>query len=367
MRTPHSNDPPQKTWSLGALLLACGIGIYAVGFGILVFLDWTGQIDGTVLKDRWHRPQQTDYRSIPPHLIAYQQTAVFRCPVIGQPTCFAVQNDSTFIIGTADPPALSFFDGDGTFLRKIDLPEEPKAVVCGTSETIFTDKIVAAHPHDIAIYTAEGDRETLQLPLDKKSDIQSLILTPDYLFAADSGKRCIYRLREQGRLDLTFGNTNEDEDSFTGFVVYASPITMAFSPLTGLLSITNPGKHRIEVFTQDGIYKPELGWGEPSAHLSGFAGCCNPIGLAVLDDGRILTVEKAVSRIKIFKQDTSLDCVVAGPGTLEAVPPWVERTPRKPVQRYFAAAVLSDGRIAVLDFEYAAMRIFAPIQAARQQ
>jgi hypothetical protein len=352
-------------------LLWCSIGIYAIGFGIILFLDRTGRIDWTVLKDRvtgrWHQQQQTDYRSIPPHLMPYQQTAVFRCPVIGQPTCFAVQNDSTFIIGTADPPALSFFDSSGMFLRKIDLPEEPKALVYGTSETILTDKIVVAHSQNIAIYTAEGDRETLRLHRDKKSDIQSLVLTPDYLFAADTGKRCIYRLHEQGTLDLTFGNTGESEDSFIGFVVYASPITMTFSPLTGLLFITNPGKHRIEVFTQDGIHRPELGWGEPSAHVSGFAGCCNPIGLAVLDDGRILTVEKAVSRIKIFKQDTYLDCVVAGPGTLESLPPGVERAPLKSGQRYFAAAVLSEGRIAVFDFEYAAIRIFAPLQTAQRQ
>jgi hypothetical protein len=83
----------------------------------------------------------------------------------------------------------------------------------------------------------------------------------------------------------------------------------------------------------------------------------------VLDDGRILTVEKAISRIKIYREG-QLDCVVAGSGTLEAIPPESGRTPQKPEQRFFAVAVLSDGRIAIFDFVYRTIRIFAPIDAS---
>ena len=295
---------------------------------------------------------KTDYRSIPPEWITYRQTAVFPCSVFGQPTCFALRNDSTFIIGTADPPTLLFIDGNGTLQRKIDLPEEPKAVVCGTSETILTDKIIVAHPKHITVYTIEGKAEiSWKLP-DQKSAIQSLVLTPHHLFAADSGKHSIYRFDTDGNLDLTFGE---------GFVVYASPITMTYSPYSGLLYIANPGKHRIEVFTPDGIYKPELSWGEPSVNLSGFAGCCNPIGLATLDDGRILTVEKSVSRIKIFKTNGRLDGVVAGSSILEAPPQESGRTSPKPNQHYFAAVVLSDGHIAVFDFSFVVIRVFVPL------
>jgi hypothetical protein len=125
-----------------------------------------------------------------------------------------------------------------------------------------------------------------------------------------------------------------------------------------LLYITNPGKHRIEVFTQNGMYKPELSWGEPSGNLGGFVGCCNPIGVAVLNDGRILTVEKSISRIKVFKPSGELDCVVAGPSVLDQMPPERKRT-LKP-DRYFAATILSEGRIAVFDFDGQRIRIFAP-------
>ena len=194
-----------------------------------------------------------------------------------------------------------------------------------------------------------------------------MVLTSDSLFAADTGKLCIYRFNANGELELMFRHDSvhfflEPKGTFygslPGFVVYASPITMTFSPADGLLYIANPGRHRVDVFTQDGLYQPELGWGEPSGSLSGFVGCCNPIGLAALDDGRILTVEKAISRIKIFREG-KLDCVVAGPGILEEVPNNSERHPAEPGGRYFTAVPLSSGEIAVFDYEYAVVRVFS--------
>jgi len=298
-------------------------------------------------RDQHRITSPADAFHAPPEWIAYQQTAVFTLPLTGTPTCFAVRED-TFVIGTDTPPALWFFDTDGILLRKIDLPDEPKALICGTADTIFSDKIVVARSAYIAVYTAEGQLETSWKLPGEELNIRSLALTPDYLFAADTSKRSIHRFNEYGSLDLTFGN----------FIVYASPIVLTHSPQTNLLYIAHPGKHRVEAFTQDGEYQPELSWGEPSAGYLGFAGCCNPIGLAVLDDGGILTVEKAISRIKIF-QDGEFDSIVAGPGILDSLPPGMIRHSPLTPDRYFAAAVLSKGRIAVFDFEYAAVRIFA--------
>jgi hypothetical protein len=98
--------------------------------------------------------------------------------------------------------------------------------------------------------------------------------------------------------------------------------------------------------------------------LEGFAGCCNPVGLAVLDDGRILTVEKAISRIKIYRTDGTLDAVVAGADVLDRLPPGLaQRMPAEPGGRYFSAIPLSDGRIAVFDFDHAVIRLFAPLRS----
>ena len=343
--------------SLGVPLLLCCLGV-----GIVLFFDYVYRDN-----DNWFGLPSSDYRDIPPELITYKQTSVFACPVNGKPICFALLGDSIFVIGSVNPHTLSFFDEKGTLLRKVDLPEEPKTIVCGTANTIFTNKIVVTHPAQIAVYNAEGEHEFVlwkdpKMPplgtITNKGyiivDLRSLVLTSDYLFAADTNQCSIYRFTTEGDLDLTF--------DFEDFTVYASPITMTFSHADGLLYIANPGKHRVEVFTQDGVHRPELSWGEPSGNLNGFAACCNPIDVVALDDGRIVTVEKAVSRIKIFGSNGKLDGVVAGHNVLERIPPSIQnRQPLEPGGRYFSAVPLSEERIAVFDFDGQLIRIFAPL------
>ena len=326
----HPKIPSRSAFrSLGVSLLLCCLGI-----GIVLF----NQIhrDG----NNWFGQSSSDFRSIPPEWITYRQTSVFDSPVEGQPTCFALLNNSTFVVGSANPHTLSLFDEKGTLLRKVNLSEEPRAIACGT------DEIIIAHPKQIAVYDAEGNRKHAWKLPSVNSNIRNLVLMSDYLFAVDSDNRRIHRYTLEGHRDLTF--------DVQDFVVYAAPITMTFSSVDGLLYITNPGKHRVEVFTQDGEYHPELGFGEPSGNLSGFVGCCNPIDVVALNDGRILTVEKSVARIKIYTQDGQLDCVVAGPDVLD--------NPPLPIQggRYFSAVQMSDGRIAVFDFDGQRIRLFSP-------
>ena len=344
-----ASDNPKRQDSLirtlGLSLLICCLGTAVV---LLIFIS----------SNRIDKQPRTDLRHIPPEWIGYRQTVTFVCPIKGKATCFAVFDDSTFVIGSADPPMLSFFNETGTLLRTIDLPEEPRAIVCGTPDTIFTDKIVVAYSRQIAVYSAEGHCEDLwKIP---GRDVRSIVLTPEHLFAACSHNCFVDRFDTTGDLNGGFGNANH-MIGFYGFVVFAAPITMTFSPQSGLLYTANPGRHRVEVFTQDGIYQPELSWGEPSGKLDGFTACCNPIGLAVLGDGRILTVEKGISRIKIYRTDGTLDTVVAGPDVLDNLPPEIGRTPLEPGGRYFSAIPLAEGRIAVFDFSGAVLRIFAPL------
>ena len=381
----NPQKPDSLLWSLGVPLLVCSLGVVAV----LYFLEQKNQWNHSVERIR------TDLRHIPPEWIGYRQTSVLVLPIEGQATCFALGGDSAFVVGSADPPRLSFFDETGTLLRTIDLPVEPKAIACGTPDTLFTDKIVVAHPNSIVVYTAEGEPVqplwehvglhtisgstwirpfpllgTGVLGSEGLVDIKSLVLTQDYLFAADSGNRLVYRFEDQvqwwnvSRIGVGTGFSEVDfdwlETSFDGFVVYAAPITMTYCSQNDLLYIANPGRHRVDVFTQDGVYRPDLSWGEPSGSLSGFAGCCNPIDLAVLDDGRILTVEKGISRVKVYRTDGGLDTVAAGSDILDRFPSALsERRPLEPGGRYCSAVPLSEGRIAVFDFDYATVRIFA--------
>ena len=335
--------------SFGMPLLFCCIGVAVALFLLERNLSWERVVARIV---------GTDFRHVPPEWIGYEQTAIFAVPIEGQAISFAVihEHDLTFVIGTANPHTLSFVDMTGTLLRQIDLPDEPRAIAIGTLETIFTDKIVVAHRYFVAVYDSRGFLEIgWDLP-HANCNVRSLVLTSDYVFAADTFGRRILRFTPSGNHDLSFAPDD-------GFIVFVSPIVMTHCPRTDLLYIANPGRHRVDVFTQDGVYMPELSWGRASRELAGFVGCCNPIGLAVLDDGRILTVEKAASRIKLFREG-ELDSVVAGWDILESFPPEFRRLPLRRGGRDFAAVPLSEGRIAVFDFDHKAVRIVAPIGSA---
>ena len=69
----------------------------------------------------------------------------------------------------------------------------------------------------------------------------------------------------------------------------------------GLLRVNNTGRHRVEAYTASGDL--EFSWGKPPAAIEGFCGCCNPIGLALLPDGRYVTCEKGLPRVKVYSPE----------------------------------------------------------------
>ena len=78
--------------------------------------------------------------------------------------------------------------------------------------------------------------------------------------------------------------------------------------------------------------------------MADFFGCCNPAQLAVLPDGRFVTAEKGIPRVKIYARDGSFQTVVAGPSQLTDTP----------------ADLAADrhGRVLVLDGRAAKVRVF---------
>jgi hypothetical protein len=46
--------------------------------------------------------------------------------------------------------------------------------------------------------------------------------------------------------------------------------------------------------------------------INGFCGCCNPIGFALLPDGKYATCEKGLPRVKVYSETGEFESVVAG-------------------------------------------------------
>ena len=87
-------------------------------------------------------------------------------------------------------------------------------------------------------------------------------------------------------------------------------------------------------------------WGTPSYALEGFSGCCNPAHLAVLPDGRFVTSEKGLARVKVYDDQGRFETAVVAPDQLD--------TEAGPCD----VAVDGTGRILVLDPGRGVVRIF---------
>ena len=79
----------------------------------------------------------------------------------------------------------------------------------------------------------------------------------------------------------------------------------------GLLAITNPGRHRVDLFRSNGQFLSS--WGKRTRDVSGFQGCCNPLAAVSLRDGSVVTAEAGQVRLKQFDHQGNLIQQIAGP------------------------------------------------------
>jgi len=79
------------------------------------------------------------------------------------------------------------------------------------------------------------------------------------------------------------------------------------------LLAANLGAFKVQTFT-DGVKAAEFG--ARGEKLEEFTGCCNPVNVAALADGSLVTVEKSPTRVKVYDKDGKDPKVVEGLGEL---------------------------------------------------
>ena len=166
------------------------------------------------------------------------------------------------------------------------------------------------------------------------------------VFAADAGNRVVLRYDKSGKLAGRIGEKNK-ERNIPGLIM-PSPYLDVVLARDGLLRVNNTGRHRVEAYTPSGDL--EFSWGKPSNAIEGFCGCCNPIGLALLPDGRYVTCEKGLPRVKVYSPEGVFESVVAGPESFpENAKSGINKTRADCMLGGLNAAVDSQQRIYILD------------------
>jgi hypothetical protein len=245
--------------------------------------------------------QRTD-----PKLIAYEEASRWKVPH-AQARKISISPDNTLCICSGNYVTLS--DTSGVPRLEIALTDEPRCSAVAADGTIY----VGLRSH-IEVFDAQGRRKIAWDSPGKKAWLTGIAVTENELFVADAGHRVILRYDKSGQLGRRIGERDQ-ERNVPGFIIPSPFFNVAAAP-DGLLRVNNPGRHRMERYTADGDF--EGSWGMTSMGITGFCGCCNPINFALLPDGRYVTCEKGLPRVKIYSTNGEFESVVAGVETFAA-------------------------------------------------
>jgi hypothetical protein len=239
-------------------------------------------------------------------------------------------------------------DTQGQRVMEIALPGPARCAAVAQEGTIY----VALREH-IEVFDSKGQRRGTWESPGKKTWITGLAVGDNDVFAADSGNRVVWRHDRSGKRIGRIGEKNKDRN-IPGFVL-PSPFLDVELHRDGLLRVNNPGRHQVEAYTPDGDL--ELVWGKATMGIEGFCGCCNPIALALLPDGRIVTCEKGLPRVKVYTAKGEFESVVAGPGAFAENAKVCD--PADCTTGGLDAAVDASGKIYVLDLVANDVRVMA--------
>jgi hypothetical protein len=273
-----------------------------------------------------------DYLQVKPEMILYREIRNMKLQM-AEPAGISYQGQKLYVAGDEK---LLCFDLKGNIIFEIQLNAVPWCVKATPGEIYVgcAKQILAIDPdsHDVSLFSSLND----------SSLITSIDVSHDQIFAADAGKRLVYRINRSGEKEMEIEGKSE-EDDLHGFILPSPNFDLAFNSF-GELWIANPGKHALENYTPEG--KLREWWSNASADLKGFSGCCNPANFAFLPDGNFITSEKGLVRIKEYKPSGEFVGVVAPPALFgdEVVSPDI--------------AVDESGIVYALDKERKMIRIF---------
>lgn len=287
----------------GMVCLAVVVAVVAV-----VRMDtWGGRGGGRPESSNQDRRKP---HAIDPALIRYEQTGEISV-AMQRLSALAVGPDDQIYVG--GDKAIEVFDPGGARRWQIALDGRPNCLAVGGTGHAFPGRVYVGMADRVELLDARGAPEGTWDGLGEKALITSIALAEQDVFVADAGNKIVLRYDATGKLQNRIGG-RDDRRKIPGFRIPSPYFDVAVSP-DGLLCAVNPLMRRVETYTFDGDMELEP-WGKSSPMIEGFFGCCNPAHIAILPDGRFVTAEKGIPRVKVYDGAGRFVCVVAGPEQL---------------------------------------------------
>lgn len=248
--------------------------------------------------------------------------------------------------------------------RKLDLklpapatclaPEEDGSIFVGTRKSVL-------------LYGSNRRLKAQWTPPGARAYVTCIAPAGKVVWVADAGSRVVLGYSREGKLLHRVGERNPARKQ-TGLIVPSPHLDVA-ADAEGNVWVCNPGRHRMECYSRRGELLRT--WGSASPRVEGFWGCCNPTDFVLLPDGRFVTSEKGMFRVKVYSPQGRLQTVVAGPSSFAGskLPLASARQPVKAGQALqdlpcngisLDVAADSRGRVLVLDPAGNVARLFVP-------
>ena len=331
--------------SIGAIV-AVAVGVGAVA---LLRMDPSGE-QGSGLPNAFEY-DLANYEKTDPALIRYTQKA--EIPV-GMREVRAVAIGLEDRIVVAGDKSIRTFSADGARLSDISLDDEPHCLAVGNAGHKFPGRLYVGLRDHVEVFTSDGTRESTWARPGQRAVLTSIAAADGDVFVADTGSPIVWHYDVTGKVLGQIGKRDQSR-GIPQLIVPSPYFDVAIAP-DGLLRVVNPGMHRIQAFTFYGHL--EISWGKRGMGVEAFCGCCNPSNIAILSDGRVVTAEKGLPRVKVYGESGEFEGVVAGPEIL--APYHAATVETRDDYRLHPAdvAVDSRGRILVLDPATRCVRVF---------
>jgi len=232
------------------------------------------------------------------------------------------------------------FDPNGKLTRHWQAPAKASCIGVGPDDRVYMGvsgrvEIFDAGGAHAGGFTA-GER-------DRPAAITAIKIFQNDILVADAAALLIRRYNSQGTQIGLIGTKSK-----TGKFMLPNKSLDLVVDAKGVVLATDTGRHQVTSWALDGSPLGafgKFGMSDPAD----FVGCCNPVNLAVTPDGKVVTAEKMVARVKVFEPDGKLLAVI-GPENFD------------PACIHIYLAVDPQGRILAADPVRREIKIFTQVK-----
>jgi sugar lactone lactonase YvrE len=166
-------------------------------------------------------------------------------------------------------------------------------------------RIFAGEAGQVEIFDPAGKLIRTWTDGERLGEVSAIGFLGGGVVVADAKDRCLRRYDQA----LAFQNDIGKDNRMKGFLIPNGSLDFDVDA-RGVIHACNPGKHRVERYTQAGELLGHIGRFD-GLDPEGFNGCCNPTNVAVDGQGRVFVTEKAEPRAKVLSPEGRLLGVIS--------------------------------------------------------